>query len=250
MPAVNRFLLVVIVIVTVAAPLLARQAAPGHDAQLEAEITRKIAGLKLEPSHVVVSAHDGVVLLEGTVPTLWVKRQAIEAARKTTGITEVDSTLEIARSENDGQLAAAVIRVLQRYPRMTVYDYIGGTVRNGVVALEGVVTDPTKSEDVIESIEKIPGVQDLANNVKLLPVSPEDDRIRVTIANRIYSDSLFVNYSLANPPIHVIVEHGHVTLVGIVASDIERRKAVAVARAVPGVFSVDNQIHLSSDLPH
>ena len=251
MRSTNRFSVVVLVAFAgVAAPAMARQAAPGRDAQLEADVTRKIAALKLEASHVAVSAHDGVVMLEGAVPTLWAKRQAIEAARKAAGVTEVDSTLAVTRAENDEKLAAAVTRALQRYPRMSIYDYVGGRVRNGAVTLDGVVTDPSKTEDIVESIEKIKGVQDLTNNIHLLPLSPDDDRIRVAIGDRIYSDPLFENYSRVNPPIHVIVEHGHVTLVGILSSNIERQKALAIAGSVRGVFSVDNQLRLPSELPH
>jgi osmotically-inducible protein OsmY len=47
-----------------------------------------------------------------------------------------------------------------------------------------------------------------------------------------------------NPPIHVIVEHGHVTLLGIVNSQMDRQKAEAVARGISGVFSVTDQIRL------
>jgi hyperosmotically inducible protein len=84
--------------------------------------------------------------------------------------------------------------------------------------------------------------------ITLLPVLQMDDRIRVTIANRTYTDPLFGYYSRANPPIHVIVENGHVTLVGIVASDIQRRKAELTARSVSGVFSVDDKLRLESEL--
>jgi len=245
----RRFSLFVIALLALVVPVLAQNTTASHDAQIKSEIERKIAGLKRDSSHVVVTVHDDTVMLEGAVPTLWVKRRVIEAARKATGVTKVDSTLEIARSETDAQLAAALTRALQQYPRMTVYDYVNGGVRDGIVTVKGVVTDPSKSSEIIESLEKIRGVQDINDNIRTLPVSPQDDRIRVTIANEIYSNSLFENYSLANPPIHVIVEYGHVTLVGIVASDIERRKAVTIARGVSGVFSVDDQIRLPSELP-
>ena len=70
------------------------------------------------------------------------------------------------------------------------------------------------------------------SGLTVLPVSSSDDRIRTVIATQIYRDPLFVNYSRVNPPIHVIVEHGHVTLIGIVGSQVDRQKAEAVARMV------------------
>ena len=45
-----------------------------------------------------------------------------------------------------------------------------------------------------------------------------------------------------NPPIHVIVQHGRVTLTGFVISEVERRKAEVIARGVFGVLGVDNKL--------
>ena len=224
----------------------AQTATTPSEKQLQSDIARKIAGLKLRSSRVVVDVHDHTVRLDGMVPTLWAKRQVIDLAHKTAGVQNVESTLEIARAESDAKLAAAVSHELQQYPRMTVYDIFAGAVRDGVVTLTGAVTDPSKTNEIIERIEKILGVQAIKSTVKELPVSPLDDRIRVAIAGQIYGDALFENYSRANPPIRVIVENGHVTLVGFVQSEVERRKAEAVARMVPGVFSVDDQIQLAS----
>ena len=233
-----------------AAPVSAAQtAAAPSEAHVQSDIARKIAGLKLRSSHVTVGVHDHTVRLEGTVPTLWAKRQVIDLARKTAGVQEVDSVLEIARAESDTTLAAAVSRELQRDPRLTVYDFVDGAVRDGILTLTGAVTDPDKSSEVTERLEKIMGIQEIKGSIKALPVSPFDDRIRVAIATQIYSDTLFVNYSRSTPPVRVIVDNGHVTLVGIVASEIERRKAEAIARMVPGVFSVDDHIRLASEVP-
>jgi hyperosmotically inducible periplasmic protein len=235
------------VFVPAAAASLA-QKAPATDAQLKAEIERTIGDLKLRSSRITVSVQDHVVTLDGTVPTLWLKREIIDRTRKTNGIVQVDATIEIARAESDEQLAAEVGRRLRNYARYTVYDFVEGRVRDAVVTLRGAVTMPIKQDEITELVEKTPGVRDIKNGLTVLPVSPSDDRIRVVIANQIYRDPLFVNYSRVNPPIHVIVEHGHVTLIGIVTSQIDRQKAEAVAHMVPGVFSVDNQIRLASEL--
>ena len=45
-----------------------------------------------------------------------------------------------------------------------------------------------------------------------------------------------------NKPIRIIVQNGHVTLMGIVASDFDRNVAGMRANGVSGVFSVDNQL--------
>jgi hyperosmotically inducible periplasmic protein len=224
------------------------QKAPATDAQIKAQIEREIGDLKLGSSRITVAVHDHVVTLDGTAPTLWLKRQVIDRARKTSGIEQVDATIEIARAESDERLAAEVGKRLRNYERYTVYDFVDGRVRDAVVMLVGAVTNPVKQDEIVELIEKTPGVRDLKNGLTVLPVSPSDDQIRTVIANQIYRDPMFVNYSRVNPPIHVIVEHGHVTLVGIVRSQMDRQKAEAVARGISGVFSVNDQIRLESEV--
>jgi osmotically-inducible protein OsmY len=126
-----------------------------------------------------------------------------------------------------------------------VYDDFQGNVKNGIVHLRGAVTDEKKLGDIIERVAKIRGVQEIDNKVTVLPANQDDDRLRVTIANAIYSLSDFERYSMANPPIHVIVNRGHVTLVGAVRSEIEKRKAYEAARFVNGVLTLEDRVVVS-----
>jgi hyperosmotically inducible periplasmic protein len=47
------------------------------------------------------------------------------------------------------------------------------------------------------------------------------------------------------PPIHIIVDNGHVTLLGVVDSDTDKNLAGMRANQVPGVFSVKNDLTVS-----
>src|SRR5947208_1165766 len=86
-------------VLSLAAPSVVRAGqASTDDAQAKADIERRIADLKLGASRVTVAVRDHVVALDGTVPSLWLKRQVIDRARKTKGIVEVDSTIDIARA--------------------------------------------------------------------------------------------------------------------------------------------------------
>jgi hyperosmotically inducible protein len=77
--------------------------------------------------------------------------------------------------------------------------------------------------------------------------SIHDNEIRVAVARRIYGDSFFHQYAFQiNPPIHIIVEGGRVTLTGVARSEAERRKAEHIARSTFGVFSVENKLRLTS----
>jgi len=108
---------------------------------------------------------------------------------------------------------------------------------------------PYKASEIGKLVARVPGVREVDNRISTLPVSMFDDELRVAIASQIYRDLLFWNYAIqVNPPIHVVVENGHVTLTGVVNSEVERRKAEIVARTTFGVFSVDNRLRLDSEM--
>jgi hyperosmotically inducible protein len=48
------------------------------------------------------------------------------------------------------------------------------------------------------------------------------------------------------PPIHIIVDHGHVTLEGVVARQADKDAAGIAANGVPNVFSVTNNLRVEN----
>ncbi len=219
--------------------------APG-DSQIKAEVQRQLKGLDLGPSGLSVEVQDGVVMLSGTVPTLWVKEEAVKRARKASNVQSLVADLTIPKAESDLVLAREVSDRIRQYDLYTVYDVVDGFVRNGAVRLAGAVTEPKKAADLFERIAKVRGVQAIDNQIEVLPASQSDDRLRVRIATAIYSDEAFVNYSRVDPPIRVIVNNGHVTLVGVVRAELERFKAESITRMIPGVLAFDNKVQVPS----
>ena len=72
---------------------------------------------------------------------------------------------------------------------------------------------PHKASDIGNLVARLPGVREVDNKISTLPVSTCDDQLRVSIARQIYRDPMFWNYAIqVNPPIHIVVENGHVTL--------------------------------------
>jgi osmotically-inducible protein OsmY len=228
-----------------ATPSFARQngIAPA-DREIRAAVQRKLRGLD-GASRITVDVQAGVVTLSGMVPTLWTKEEAISRARSAGQIQSLVSELEIARAENDAALARQVIERIRKYDRYSVYDSIDGRVSNGVVSLSGAVSAPEKSTDIFERVAKVRGVQAIDNKIEVLPVSQSDDRLRRAIVTAIYSDPAFENYSMVDPPIHVIVNNGHVTLVGFVRAQLEVIKAESAARAVFGVLAFENKVQVT-----
>lgn len=218
-------------------------AAPG-DSALQGDIQRSLTARDLGlSSRLTVDVADGVVTLTGTVPTLWSKEEVIKRALKAGRLKSLVVELTIPKAENDQALAEAVVGRIRTYNRYTIYDDVRGAVQSGAVRLIGSVTGPDKAEAIAERVAKVRGVQELDNKLEVLPASQSDDRLREAIANAIYSNEIFENYSIASdPPIHVIVSGGRVTLVGFIQSQLERIKANSIARGIFGVVSVDDRL--------
>lgn len=192
---------------------------------------------------VSVTVESRIVTLRGEVPTLWIKDRAAEEAMKVPDVVTVLNQVTVARGESDEVLAGLVARQLRRYVFLTIFDDAGVEVDHGVVTLTGRVTMPHKAEAFADLAARMPGVQAVRNEVETLPVSRFDDQLRYAVARGIYGDLLFARYAFqSNPPIHIIVEHGNVTLTGVVFSEVERRKAESIARGTFAVMSVTNKL--------
>src|SRR5437868_1178885 len=128
-------------------------------------------------------------------------------------------------------------------PYYGVFDNLAYSVNGSTVTLMGQVTRPTLKSDAENVVKGIEGVDRVINNIEVLPLSPNDDRIRMAVYRAIYGDSALNRYALqAVPPIHIIVKNGNVTLAGVVASESDRNVANIRANGVPGVFSVKNDL--------
>src|SRR6185295_17206605 len=118
----------------------------------------------------------------------------------------------------------------------------------GAVVLTGRVTMPYKKDDLEKRITKIDGVRSLRNDIGVLRVSQYDDQLRYRIARAIYGNASFWQYAaMANPPIHIIVEGGHVTLAGVVNSNVERMLARSLATG-NGELSVTNALKIDAEV--
>jgi NhaA family Na+:H+ antiporter len=194
---------------------------------------------------VQVSVATQVVTLSGTVPNLWMKEKALERARETHDVNGVVSEMTIARAENDSRIADEVASRVRRYVFFSIFDDIDLSVDNGIVTLTGKVTMPYKAGAFVDLASRVNGVQEVTNHIQTLPVSTFDDQLRYRIARQIYGDPMFWNLALqVDPPLHIVVENGHVTLTGVVNSEVERRVAETIARSTFGVFSVHNKLRL------
>ena len=126
----------------------------------------------------------------------------------------------------DADLAKHVRHEVLMYARYTIWDDVSFRVANGSVLLMGAVNQPYKKTDLGRIVQGIPGVAGVTNELKVLPLSNNDDRLRLQVARAIYGDTVLSRYrTMAVPPIHIIVDNGHVTLTGVVNNALEKQVA-------------------------
>lgn len=132
-------------------------------------------------------------------------------------------------------------------PYYGVFDNLSYKVDGYKVTLMGQVTRPTLKSDAERVVKDIEGVEQVTNNLEVLPLSPNDDRIRLAAYRTIYGHTALNRYALnAVPPVHIIVKNGNITLEGTVANEGDKNIAGIQANSVQGAFGVTNNLRVES----
>ncbi len=169
----------------------------------------------------------------------WVLLLALVAAMGVAGANQAGS------SRGADRITREVRHELVMLPYYGVFDNLAYSVDGSTVTLMGQVTRPTLKSDAENVVKRIEGVEHVNNQIEVLPVSPNDDRIRRAVFRAIYSDPTMDRYAIqAVPPIHIIVKNGNVSLEGVVATETDKNIAGIRANGVSGVFSVKNNLHV------
>jgi hyperosmotically inducible protein len=148
----------------------------------------------------------------------------------------------------DFQVLKDVAASVDRYTQFTIFDDVSASVKDGVVTLTGKVTMPFKRDDIAKRVAAVAGVRTVLDRIDVLPVSQFDDDLRLRIARSIYGNANFWNYGIMpNPPIHIVVERGRVTLTGVVQSEVDRALARSLATQF-GALSVTNALKTDAEM--
>ena len=175
-------------------------------------------------------------------------------------------------SQEDGmRIVQQVQKKLGSLTNYGVFDWITFGFHGKTLVLKGYASRPILKSDAGNAVKGIPGIDSVDNQIQVLPLSPNDDRIRAAVYNRIYTQPALRKYnanqgSLAralgpggrsvalmaggitnDPPIgyhaiHIIVNNGNVTLYGVVNNEMDSAIAGIQANQAPGAFSVDNDL--------
>ena len=146
------------------------------------------------------------------------------------------------------KMSKQIRKELVTLPFFSVFDNLSFKVEEGTVTLYGQVSRPTLRKDAQRVVERITGVEEVVNQIEVLPLSNFDDRIRLATYRAIYRQPGLDRLSLmAVPPIHIVVKNGNVTLEGVVNNQGDSTRAYLAANGVSNVFSVKNNLRIERD---
>ena len=201
-------------------------------------------------------------------PTRRLTRAAIAAGLFLT-IISIAGVQPAAQSVAVKETTMQVERALQRLPYYGVFDFLAFGVDKGVVTLQGYAYQGNLKSDATRAVKRVSGVDEVANSIAVLPASQNDDRIRWATFYKIYTDDFLSRYApggamgvrhdlrtssrfpgmqpFGTYPIHIIVQNGRTTLLGVVDNESDKTVAGLRAREVNGVFGVENELVVSKE---
>ena len=158
----------------------------------------------------------------------------------------------VAHSQVKPRLVREVRHELRMLPYYGVFDWLEFEIQpDNTVVLRGQVVRPTTKSDAEGRVKDVEGVSRVNNQIQVLSLSPNDDRLRRALYRAIYNfnSPLFRYATQSVPPIHLIVDRGHATLKGVVSNKGDAQLAYIRARGVPGLFSVKNELVVEGEEP-
>jgi hyperosmotically inducible protein len=147
------------------------------------------------------------------------------------------------------QLAKKVRKELVTLPWYGVFDNLSYEIDGSTVRLSGQVVRPSTRKDAERRVSRIAGVENVVNNIEVLPLSSFDDSIRVSAYRTLFgwNSPLFRYGRGTNPSVHIVVSRGQLALEGVVSNEGDRRLAYVLVNSIPGVFSVTNNLRVENE---
>jgi hyperosmotically inducible protein len=166
----------------------------------------------------------------------------------------------------DMALVQQVQKKLVGMPDYDVFDWVTFDMHGRTVVLHGFASRPLLKDEAKNVLKGVQGLEAVQNDIEVLPLSPNDDQIRASVYNRIYTEPSLSKYNAGagplyrgpsvarmaggitnDPPlgfhaIHIIVKNGQVTLYGTVLNKGDLELAYMRANAAPGAFRVTNDL--------
>jgi osmotically-inducible protein OsmY len=247
----NTFLTFVMAtgLLLVSSATVSRAQSSTADNNLKAEIINRALN-KSQYKNIQVEVLNSEAKLTGSVDVFANKLEADRRVHRVRGVTGVQNDVEVQGLDiSDLELQDKLVKAIQ-YDRVgygtTAFNAIGVRVQNNVVTLSGTAYGPVDADSAVSVASNTKGVRDVIDEIKVDPVSPADDRIRILAFQAIYGAPSLTKYAIdPGKPIRISVSGGNVTLNGVVNSKADRDLAGIRARGVPGTFTITNNLRVA-----
>jgi len=150
-----------------------------------------------------------------------------------------------------------------------VFDNIAYSIDGSTVTLHGEASRPSLQKSAERVVSRVKGVEEVVNEIEVLPNSRHDERIRAEAYQKIYGHPTLSRYSpnhgippyvsmsartfgpsvdppMGAHPIHIVVKNGVVTLEGMVNNEADKNIAGMQANTVSGAFEVVNNLRVAN----
>ena len=200
-------------------------------------------------NNIQVTVANGVIKLQGTVPTLAAKKKAEDDAHKVEESYAIVNELSITKSGlTDEEIAKKVEQQIYNHVFYSIFDWVTVEVNNGVVTLKGWVHLPWGDRQFVSEAEKVPGVLEVKNEIKHELGS---DELRLQAARLIYNDPRFEYYAYnQNPPIHIIVTGSTLILEGQVKTESDKGWAESLLLFNTNAGTIQNDLTVNPNLTY
>lgn len=242
------------------------------DARITAEVRAHYFGSDaVKAQNIDVETNDGVVTLQGSVPTSAAKTEAANLARRVSGVTDVRDELTIEETatattetdeDNPNWITARVEAQYFRNETLKPSSIDVSTSNKGVVTLEGTVPSEAGRTEAVQIARSTDGVTDVRDelDVRMTNASGERASASASDAAQEVSETItdswitakiqskyFLDPDVKGRHINVDTNDGVVTLRGNVGSYSERRQAASMARSADGVREVRDELRVSEE---
>ena len=246
MKKILRALSAILTVGVLAVGLAAQTTSAPDDTGIQTRVTQQLTKTQ-DFRNLQASTEDGIVTLSGTVELYQQKLDAAKKVRKLDRIQGVRNLIAVSSSIPDAEVQAKLERKLY-YDRIgydNQFNFVDVSVKDGAATLTGATRNDIGRDSAVWIANNMPGVNDVVDNIKVLPVSGFDDRIRFSAMRAIYRDPVLSRYAIdPAKPIRIVVDNGNLSLYGTVATAMDKQVAGIRANQVFGVFSVQNNLEV------
>jgi osmotically-inducible protein OsmY len=197
----------------------------------------------IDETNIDVSVDDGIVTLNGFVPTYNDRIHAECAAKRVKGVTGVANEIKVSARSAERYSDAAIVRAAVDAIRADLPAIAGAiqvVVSDAHVVLDGNVEWQWQRQRIESTVRAVDGVAAVTNLIVVNPgLRPDDVKRRI-------EEAFVRSAELDARKVSVDVNDGEITLRGAVTSLREKEEAQRTAWSAPGVRQVTNEIVVSA----